>query len=205
MAIESAEQVREKHIRDMGPKLGVVYDLLWNEVVWLHAKWIQYRQLYAHSPERVAFLNNVAGHFFGVVQRTLLDDVLLHLARLSDPPKSNRLTLQRLPKLALDPALGKELKGLVQAACRACDSARSSRNRRIAHTDFACALASTFDPLPSRADVEAALSAIRAVLHRLEAHYWQSETGYEHFCAAGGDADSLVRYLLNRYSPYAGL
>jgi hypothetical protein len=45
------------------------------------------------------------------------------------------------------------------------------------------------------ADVEAALRAIRAVLHRLETSYWQSETAYERFFPAGGDADSLVYYL----------
>jgi AbiU2 len=108
MAEESAEQVRERHVRDMGPQLGDVYHLLWKEVPWLHAKWNQYRQLYAHSRERVEFLNKVGGHFFGIVQHTLRDDILLHLARLTDPPKSNRLTLQRLPKLAPEPALRKE-------------------------------------------------------------------------------------------------
>ena len=70
MTVESAEQVREKHLRNMGPELGPIYHALWNEVAWLHTKWNQYRQLYAHSPERVTFLNGVASHFFGVVQDT---------------------------------------------------------------------------------------------------------------------------------------
>lgn len=196
MTAESPDQVREKHLRDMGPELGPVYHALWKEVAWLHAKWNQYRQLYAHSPERVAFLNRVASHFFGVVQDTLYDDILLHLARLTDPPKSGRnLTLQRLPKIA-PPALRVDLKKLVQAACDACEPARSSRNKRIAHEDVALALAGTFDPLPSRADIEVALRAVSAVLHRLETHYWQSETAYQHFAPAGGEADSLVHYLL---------
>ena len=95
----SAEQVREKHLRDMGPELGAVYNALDRDVAWLHAKWNQYRQLYARSPERIALLNQVAGHFFGVVQDTLFEDVLLHLARLTDPAKSvgnENLTLKRL-------------------------------------------------------------------------------------------------------------
>jgi hypothetical protein len=158
-------------------------------------QWNQYRQLYGHSPERVAFLNEVAGHFFGMVQDVLLDDVLLHLTRLTDPPKRN-LTLKRLFGFAPDPALGAELDRLVPAACEACDRARTTRNQRIAHTDFTRAVAGTFEDYPSRADVEAALRAIRAVLHRLETHYWQTATAYERFLPAGGDADGLVSYLL---------
>ena len=195
----SAQQVRQMHISDMGAELGAVYHALWIEVAWLHAKWNQYRQLFAHSPERVALLNRAAGNFIGIVQDTLYDDVLLHLSRLADPPKSvgkDNLTLRRLPELVTDSALAMELPGLVQAAGKACASAaRSSRNQRIAHRDLALALSGTFDPLPSRADVEAALQAVRTVLRRLEVHYWQSETAYQHFIPSGRDADSLVYYL----------
>ena len=91
----SAEQVREKHIRDMGPEPGAVYHALWNEVAWLHTKWNQYSQLYAHSPERIAFLNKVAGHFFGAIEDTVQDDVFLHIVRLTDPPKSMERTTYR--------------------------------------------------------------------------------------------------------------
>src|SRR5207249_4795011 len=99
---KSAEQVLEQHIRDIGAELGALYNALTNEVAWVHAKWSQYQQLYARSPERIAFLNEVAGPFFGVIQDALLEDVVLHLARLTDPPKSmgkDNLTLQRLPAL----------------------------------------------------------------------------------------------------------
>jgi hypothetical protein len=196
----SAEQVREKHLRDMGPELGSVYNALDRDVTWLHAKWNQYRQLYARSPERIALLNRVAGHFFGVIQDTLFEDILLHLARLTDPAKSvgkENLTLKNLPELVKDSRLSAELKGLVETALKASKSARAWRNRRLAHRDLALALATASDPLPgiSRDEVEAALLAIRDVLNRLAAHYWNSETAYQHFIASGGEADSLVYYL----------
>lgn len=187
----------------MGPELGPIYHALTNEVAWLHAKWNQYRQLYAHSAERVALLNDVAGHFFGIVQDVLFEDVLLHLARLTDPLQSigkDNLSLQRLPEAVPNPAVAADVKALVDAALAACESARAWRNRRLAHRDLALALATSSDPLPgiSRAHVESALAAIRAVLNRLEAHYWDSETAYEHFITEGGEADSLV------YCLYAG-
>jgi hypothetical protein len=75
------------------------------------------------SPERIAFLNKVASHFIGVLQETLYDDVLLHLTRLTDPPSSGKydhLSLQALPERVPEAALASELKGLIQAAEKAC-------------------------------------------------------------------------------------
>ena len=197
---KSAEQVLEQHVRDMGPDLGAVYNALTNDVAWVHAKWNQYRQLYDRSPERIALLNEVAGHFFGVMQDSLLEDIVLHLARLTDPPKSvgkDNLTIQRLPKLISDAQLEAEVRTLVDAALAACEFTRAWRNRRLAHRDLALALASATDPLPdiNRAEIEAALAAIRDVLNSLAGHYWDSETAYEQVITDGGEADSLVYYL----------
>jgi hypothetical protein len=119
-------------------------------------------------------------------------DILLHLARLTDRRKKT-LRLQILPKLVPN-ALASEVRRLVQAAEDACRSATSSRNERLAHMGRSRALAGTFEPPPSRAEIEAALGAIRAILTRLESHYWQSPTAYYDFAAVGG-ADSLLYYL----------
>jgi AbiU2 len=96
---KSAEQVLEQRIRAMGTDLGTLYHALTNDVAWMHAKWDQYQQLYMHSPERITLLNSVAGAFFGIIQDTLFENVILHLARLIDPPQSmgkDNLTLRRL-------------------------------------------------------------------------------------------------------------
>jgi hypothetical protein len=195
--VQSADQVRAERIRDMGCELGEVYHGLWCEAVWLHAKWALYRQLYAHSPDRYAFLQKVAGHFFKVVEDVMCDDVLLHLMRLIDRSKGT-LTLSRLPKLVISqPRLASELKKLIQAAEKACESAaKASRDNRIAHMNRALALNRTFNDLPSRLEIEDALSRVRAVLDRLEEHFWHRKAGCQYFNPSGGDADSLVHYLL---------
>ena len=72
----------------MGPRLGPVYNALWNEVAWLHAKLHEYKQLYGEKPARLELLNRAAGLFFRIVQDTLWEDTLLYLARLTDPPRS---------------------------------------------------------------------------------------------------------------------
>src|SRR2546430_16292006 len=61
---------------------------LWNEVAWLHAKWHEYKELYGEKPPRLELLNRASGFFFRIVQDTLWENTLLHLARLTDPSRS---------------------------------------------------------------------------------------------------------------------
>jgi hypothetical protein len=187
----------------MGPDLGSVYNVLYNDVSWLHIKWGQYRQLFAQSQRRVDVINQAAGHFFRILQDALFEDIILHLARLTDPAQSghkhkaqDNLSLRRLQLLVPD-TLSVEVADLAQEALAACSAPRAWRNKRLAHRDLTVALATADDPLPgiSRADVEKALAAFRKLLHRLEQHYWGSEVGYEHSLGGVGEADQLVYYL----------
>lgn len=195
----SAEEVKADHLQVLGPRLGPLYHELYYEVVWLHAKWKQYRHLYA-TAENVELLNEAAGFFFGVVQRVMWDDALLHVARLMDPPRSmgkDNLTLLRLPEVVENAALSARVAPLVEAAVSACGFARDLRNRRLAHQDLQLALDSGAEPLPgvSRAQMEEALAAMRAVLNEIEGHYWNSSTAFEHVLAPRSDAESLTHYL----------
>jgi hypothetical protein len=199
METESAEQARERHIRDMGPELGGIYHALWREVTKLHIRWNLYREIYAHSPERYALLYQAAGHFFEVVEEVLYDDVFLGLMRIADS-RRDTLSLRNLVKRVPDRALAKELNKLIGKAETACKPIKTHRDKRIAHIRREHTLAGGFDRVPSRAKVEDALGAVRRVMNRLEAHYWGSEEyereGYEHsFSTAGGGADALVYYL----------
>jgi hypothetical protein len=196
----SSEELLEQACRAMGPELGSVYHALKSELVRLHMKWRQYRLLYAESPERIEVLNQAASHFFGILQEVLLEDVVLHIARLSDSEKSvgkENLSFRRLPSLISDKDLAVEVGSLVGSALTACGFARDWRNRRLAHGDLALALASSKDPLPgiSRADIEGAMLSIRTLLNRLSGHYIDSEVIYQLLITNGGGVDSLVYYL----------
>jgi AbiU2 len=197
MSYQSAEELLAKHVRDMGDHLGQVYNAMSNELSWLHVKWNLYRQLYATSPERVEILNRAASHFFGVLRRALVDDIAMHVARLTDPATirgRQNLTIRRLPPLVPD-ALKAETKDLASAAMKACDSVRVWRNRRIAHIDLEWV--TSHDPLPgvTFGQLGAAVESLCAVLHRLEQHYWQTSTMYADVITPSGDAESLVYFL----------
>ena len=195
----SAEDVEAEHIRAMGGDLGPVYHALSNDVTWLHAKWAQYRQLFAKSERRIDLLNKAAGHFFRILQDTLFEEVILHIARLTGPQKSvgkENLTLQQLPSLA-PPELQIEMKALLEKVLTVCKVTSDWRNKRLAHLDLKVALATSADPIPgiSRANIEVALDTIRRLLHRLELHYWNSETYYQMLLTQHGEADDFVFYL----------
>lgn len=196
----SAEEVYEQHLRLLGRELGSIYHALQNELTWLYAEWLEYTKLYGTSPTRVALLNDSAPFLFRLAQDSLWHDVLLGLARLTDPPKSagkRNMPIKRLPEAVDDSTLTSELQELVRDAERLCEFARQWRHKHLAHRDFDLAVMNAgANPLPavSRQQVGAALAGLSAVLNKIESHYFSSEVGFEHF-ATRGDAEDLLHRL----------
>lgn len=52
-----AEEVRKQRINIMGSDLGVLYDALCNEIVWIQFKWIEYVELFGTDENRISLLN----------------------------------------------------------------------------------------------------------------------------------------------------
>jgi hypothetical protein len=193
------DEVQTEYRRSMGQLLGNLFYALWNDAVWLHMKWQQFRQLYGTNPERVELLNKTASLFFGIVQTVLWEDTLLHLSRLTGAPGARgkpNLSLQRLAQVIPKGPLRREIEHLINIAVHKADFAHEWRNRRIAHYDLRLAQGSTAISLPpaSRQHVEEALAAIRDVMNRIELHYRQSITAYERFLDTG-NGDDLLRCL----------
>ncbi|MFB3917100.1 MAG: hypothetical protein ACE14M_10250 [Terriglobales bacterium] len=195
---QTEQQVHHDYVAGMGSELGNVFFRLRNECVMLHWKWEEFVALFGTRPERIELLNRAAGAFFWVVQDTLWDDVLLRIARLTDPPQSRgkyNLTLARLTELVALP-LRQKVEALFQGCAARSAFARDWRNRRIAHSDLALALDHrTAEPLASasRKHVNDALAAIVAVLNAVQVHYLRSESMYE--LTPHGNAVSLLYVL----------
>jgi hypothetical protein len=196
----STSDIERKHLEAFGPDLGPIYHELHNEVLWLHMKWLEYRKLYAGSVERVELLNATAPFLFHVVQEVVWDDVVLHIARLTDPAvdkMGNRnLSLFQLAGGIVEPELAEMIRNLVNDARSRASSARTWRNKRLAHCDLGHALEQAA-PLPevSKQDVEAVLASFRAVMDKLSSFYLYSTTAYDRASAGAGDADALVCWL----------
>ena len=140
----SPSETREQRLaakRKMMPR--DLADLHWHledELTWLHLSWNEYKTLYATSQKRVDLLNATAPNFFVHYEDSVWRETLLHLCRLTDPPKSvgkNNLTVLRLPSVIDDAKLMAKVQQEAQAAAQAAAFARDWRHRRIAHGSLA--------------------------------------------------------------------
>ena len=172
-----------KYVAHMGERLGKRYDELWQELVWLNVKWAQFVGLFGSKPERIDLLNGTAPLFFRVVQDTLLEDVLLHIARLTEHsrPKgrNEKLTIHTLPAL-VDPRIRHGVSYGVKIAQQKAATCLDWRHRHIAHRNVALALgeAQPLRPVTLKY-IRDALASIAEVLNEVHKHYMDSEIGFE--------------------------
>lgn len=181
MTERTALEARAEYISAMGPELGAFYSELWQEVARLHSKWDEFVVLFGEKASRIDLMNAAAPKLFRIVQDTLWEAVLLHIARLTDPAETGRgkgarqnLTVQRLPLLVADCQTRKDLDYTIKELLKACEFARDWRNRHIAHGDYDLSMGlPAAVPLKgaSRLHVKAALAGFTATLNVVSLHY----------------------------------
>jgi HEPN superfamily AbiU2-like protein len=185
---------KESYIPKMGERLGTQFCALWEQVVWLHIKWDNFAELFGTKPKRIELLNKSASSFFGLIQDVLWNDVLLHIGRLTDPPKWPRLTINNLPNLIPDVITRKAVDELLKTAMSKTEFCRAPRNQVIAHTNINLFTTEATMDLGSRLQMKGALAAIDDVLNHVETHYTGAPTAFEHTHTVG-NAKSLLPIL----------
>jgi len=183
----------------MGHELGKLFDELRNEYVYLQWKWMEYLALFGSKPERVDLLNGAAPSFFRLVQDSLWEGVLLHIARLTDrsaPGKAkDNLTLQKLPDM-VDASLRAAVDNALQNCIVKCDFARDWRNRHIAHRDLHLVMGAAKPLTPaSRRAVHDAIGSIAALFNAITLHYLGSTVAYELTIEPLGNSENLLNVL----------
>jgi hypothetical protein len=197
----TADEARAECVDRMGRDLGEIYAALWQEVAGIHSKWAEYLVLYGTRESRVNLLNRAAPRFARLVQDTLWENVVLHIARLTDPPKSMRksnLSVRSLAQHIDHTETKSEVERLVARAIVESEFCRDWRNRHLAHRDLKLALARGAEPLKpgSRQSVRIVLGTLGESLNVVSSHYLSSTTGFEFETDAGG-ALSLL-YVLGK-------
>jgi hypothetical protein len=181
MASRTEDEALARWIAAMGEALGTQFHALWKEAVWLHWNWDEHVELFGSKPSRVDLLNEAAPAFFRLIQDALWEVTALHIARLTDPPKSAgraNLTIQNLPALIKDAEAKEAVVALIETAVSEARFCRDWRNRYIAHRDLDVALDRAAAPLgfASRKEVSKALRAIAKVLDYVDRRYTGSAT-----------------------------
>jgi len=193
---QTPEEVRQGFIKSMGEKLGSSFYVLLQEFLWLYTKWGEYVELYGAKPSRIDLLNKAAPRFFQIVQDVLWDEMILHIARLTDPPQSKgkaNLTIRRLSHLVENEDFKKALDSLIEVAIQKTDFCRDWRNRRIAHLDLEHTINKEINRLKpaSRKQVKEALNSIGEVLNAVTEHYADSSTIFDINKGSGGAVSLL--------------
>lgn len=172
------------------------------EVVWLHGRWIIYRQLFGTSKKRIELLNETAGTVTWVLQNLLLHDVQMALSKIGDSAGSGKrknLTLRRL-QVELhgigESSVADGMENLLNSFETSCDKVRHRRNKWIAHNDLDTLLNARAIPLegPSRDEIENSMEKLRDVMNLVELHYTQTTRAYEHFVMKQ-DGEHLIAAL----------
>lgn len=86
MGSKSGEQVRDEMVEKLGHDFGRLLNSLYNEISWLTFKWIEFRELYGTKESRFDIMNKTAPIFFSTIQKVLWENLLLGVARITDPP-----------------------------------------------------------------------------------------------------------------------
>lgn len=191
------DEMQERNVAVMGEALGKQYSVLFNEVTTLHLYWKEFLELFGTNDKRIDRLNRSAPGFFKMLQEQQFETNMMHIARLTDRPKSagkENLTLLNLPNLARDADLKAQLVTLIEEAKTKSEFARDWRNRRLAHQDLLLALQDgKASPLkaPQKEKVKAALAALDDVLNATERHYHKGGCDFDAIAAHKGAATLL--------------
>ena len=186
----------------MPKEVDEVYKPLYQEVCWLQAKWIVFRQLYAEGPENVDLMNASAPTFFRMYQDISTNDILLCISRLTDPQrtfKNDNLSLEQLVSRIdpqAHPILRAELTQLLTDAANQCGFARTLRHKLLAHNDLASQLGGTVNPLPTvnLINIEGAMTAIKKIMNHVEQYFDNSPVMYDEL-ALRDDGNTVLNRL----------
>lgn len=200
MTTRTTEEAKTNYIEKMGEALGTQFTALWLEVDFLSAAWGEYVELFT-EPKQVEVLNQTAPALFRIIQHALWEQMLLHIARLTDPPASGRskenLTILNLPRLVEDPGKKAELDELVNTAKSKAEFCRDWRNRHIAHRDLDLLMNGSAKPLKTASGIQVrdGLDAIESVLNEVHLHYMGGSLAFSRNVGEAGNALSLLRLL----------
>ncbi|MBL7847521.1 MAG: hypothetical protein JNL40_08645 [Cyclobacteriaceae bacterium] len=199
MATQTTEEVKAEMIRKLGPEFGSLLYSLYNEIVWITYKWTEFKELYGSKESRIDLMNEAASLFFYIVQRVLWDNLLLGVARITDPPTTNgkkNITLKSICPLVADNEFRIKIEASLKEILKESEFCRDWRNRWIAHMDYELVSnPQSAEPLKpaTRDKLESILRRIHALYNSISAKYLDSTVAFEYTNSIAGSVSLLRR------------
>lgn len=182
----------------MGDEFGSLFYYLYNETVWLTIKWLEYNELYGTKPSRIDLMNQAAPQIFFIIEKTLWNDILLGISRITDPPetyKKRNITFQAITKHIEDAELKNSIEIDIKGIIEKTQFCRDWRNRSIAHFDYDLNInEQKAEPLApaNRKLISEVMKMLQDVINRLNFHYLRKTVVFDHISGYQGAVSLLV-------------
>jgi hypothetical protein len=176
------------------------YDLLIHEISDVNTKWKIYKQIYYSSEENLELLNEFAPICFKYFQRVLIDDILISICKLTDPPQTgcnNNLSLLKLIKLIdADSDLNSDSMVIYIKIEYFSNVVKDHRNKRIGHNDYDLKAfgVKKLKNIPY-ATIDEILDLITSFINGISKHYENMIWSFDVILSEGGD---VLMYHLKR-------
>ena len=167
-----AEGMKQKYQRALGDEFGTVLNGVLQH--WCRG-WVRVNQIHELYGDRktLDLLNTITGGgLLWDVQQLMMDDLMLCVTRLTDPPKTGKkenLTVIRIPEFCEHLELRGKVQLLVDKAVEAAEPARTYRNQRISHIDLRLERESAnLVPRATLEEAEEVLDTVHSILKIIE-------------------------------------
>ena len=186
-------------VEKLGHDFGCLLNSLYNEISWLTFKWIEFVELYGTKESRFEIMNKTAPFFFSTMQKVLWENLLLGVARITDPPetKGKRNTTLRAVGLHIEDEQFKiEFEKEISEILNESGFCRDWRNRWIAHMDYELSInRDSAVPLKTanRLKFRTVLERIQALYNKISLKYLNSSTPWDMLSSHSGTVSLLYR------------
>lgn len=171
------------------------------EFIQLRYRWAMFGQLFDSGRDNVDLLNKSGSNVFQLLQKLIIDDVMMALCRLSDPPKSMGRENASLRNLVgkLEQELPSESREKINAKLTELSEHLKKvtilRNKALSHTDLAHALNTELLPRPTYDEMDGAINAVTSVLNEITGRVFDYSGEYEPLLPFGHDGNKLLGVL----------
>ncbi len=179
---------------------AAILDSLKGYITELHEEWATLKELFASGDDTVKLLNDTASALFETIYHVLIRDILLGIARLTDPLKTgnkDNLVLERisqLPEVMADPSLVSASSKILVEINALATPFRDYRNKHLAHLDLPTALKPSGEVIPGikLQDIDAVLAAFANLFNIVDGPLRDRPVLFEYIMIMGGPK-SLIR------------
>jgi hypothetical protein len=187
-------------MREGGPHRELL-NALERELIQIGYRWKIFCQLFDSGQKNVDLLNKSGSNVFQLLQKLLIDDLMMGLCRLADPAKSmghENASLRNLVE-KLDTYLADDSKRKIatelEELTKHLNKVTTLRNKAMSHTDLAHALDTSLLPRPTYDELEGALAAAKNVMKEITGRLYDYSSDYVPHLPAGCDGEKLLRVL----------